>query len=194
MLDRDSTTIGIIGGGAKGAAIATYALIGGYRVMLEDISPERLSEAKGQITGALGAARRIDSPRIREIRENLVTTQSIDEVSRAADLLIEAAPEDAELQLEIFTIFDKFAKPHAILASTASTVSIVDLSEMTNCPDRCVGFRFPDPETNDRLVRIIRAPRTNERTVQACADFARGLGLVPEIVSDPAPVAWEAGP
>lgn len=190
MLERDVLTIGIIGAGPKGAQIATYSLLGGYRVMLEDISPVRLSEAKARITAELDAAppgRRFDSLRRRQIKENLFTTHSMEDVSRAGDLLIEAAPEDAELQLEIFTIFDKFVKPTAILASTACTVFIADLAEMTNCPERCVGLRLTEPETRGRVLRVIGSPRTSEQTLKICADFAQGLGLVPEIVSEVPP-------
>jgi 3-hydroxyacyl-CoA dehydrogenase len=184
-------SVGIIGAGAKGREIAAGVLLGGFRVMLEDISPARLSEAKAHITVGLdGAATRyqIDSRRRRQIGANLSTTHSIDEASRAADLLIEAAPEDPELQLEIFTIFDKFAKPHAILASTAHTVSIADLADMTNCPERCVGFRFPTPGSGDRVLRIIGAPSTAARTLQTCAGFALALRLEPEIAGEAAPV------
>lgn len=190
-------SIAVIGAGAKGREIASHALLGGYRVIFEDISPARLSEAKAHIAAALDAAlarRQIDLPRSSEIGANLSTTHSIDEASRAADLLIEAAPEDAELQLEIFTIFDKFAKPQAILASTALSISIADLADMTNCPERCVGLRFPEPGARSRMLRIIGAPKTNERTLQTCAEFARSLGLAPEIVSEAAlaPAAQEA--
>jgi 3-hydroxyacyl-CoA dehydrogenase len=197
MSDRDVTTIGIIGAGAKGARIATYALLGGYRVMLEDVSTVRLSQAKAHIAAALDRAAahdRFDSARTRKIGANLCATESINEVSRAADLLIEAAPEDAELQLEIFTIFDKFAKPQAILASTANTVAISDLAEMTNCPERCVRLQFSEADTGNRTLRIISAPKTSEPTLQSCADFARALGCAPEIVSEAAlaPAAREA--
>jgi 3-hydroxyacyl-CoA dehydrogenase len=189
--------VGIVGAGIKGAEIATYALAGGYRVMLEDISTVRLSQAEAHIAAAMQASvagDRFDSARRWEIDVHFSTSASIDEVSRTADLLIEAAPEDAELQLEIFTIFDKFAKPHTILASTASTIPIADLAEMTNCPERCVGLRFPEPGASDRVLRIIGAPKTSERTLQTCAEFARALGFAPEIVGEaaPAPAVREA--
>jgi 3-hydroxyacyl-CoA dehydrogenase len=191
ILDRHVTTVGIIGAGAKGTVIAIYALLGGYQVMLEDISSTRLSEAKARISTALdGAAARgeVDSSFDKDISANLRTTHSVDELSRAADLLIEAAPEDAELQLEIFTIFDKFAKPDAILASTARVVSISALAEMTNYPERCIGLQFPETQGRDCVLGMVRAPKTSERTLQICADFARAIGLAPETVSEAAPV------
>jgi 3-hydroxyacyl-CoA dehydrogenase len=197
MLDRDLITIGIIGAGPKGVPVALHALRAGYRVILEDISSVRLSEAKAHLAAAAGgtvAGHRFDSARSPEVGVIFVTTHSIDEVSRSADLLIEAAAEDAELQLEIFTIFDKFAKPHAILATTARAVSMSDLAEMTNCAERCVGLQFPEPGTVDRTLYIVRTPKTSEQTLQICSDFATAIGLAPAIICEaaPAPAAREA--
>lgn len=182
MVERGFETIGIIGAGPRGTDIAAYALFGRYCVILEDVSSARLDQARAHISGTLKSAvarEEIDTICGREIAANFATVQSIDKVLRAADLLIEAAPEDAEVQLEIFTIFDKFAKPYAILASATRAVSIAHLAEMTNCPERCVGLHFPGSATPDRALHIIRAPKTSDRTAQMCEDFARTLGFAP---------------
>ncbi|MGA9884934.1 MAG: 3-hydroxyacyl-CoA dehydrogenase NAD-binding domain-containing protein [Candidatus Acidiferrales bacterium] len=187
MIDEDARIIGIIGAGAKGRQIAVCALLGGYRVILADISSSILAEAEGQITTALAAEvarEKVVRPGKQKLAANLSTTQSMSEVSRGADLLIEAVPEDAESQLEIFTIFDKFAKPAAILASTALSVSIADLAEMTNCPERCAGLQFPDPPPDDQSLRILRAPNTSDCTMQFCAYFARKIGFEPRLMRE----------
>lgn len=188
--DERVRTVGIIGAAAKGREIALHALLGGYRVILEDISARRLEEAQAQIAADLcaAAARKHSSVQpADEMIAYLCTTQSIDEVSRSADLLIEAAPDDPELQLEIFTIFDKFAKPTAVLASTARSISIADLAEITNCPERCVGLQFSDPLLSpDLSIRIVRAPKTSDRTLQVCESFARQAGIPAAVVSEPA--------
>lgn len=188
MIDEDVRIVGIIGAGAKGKQIAVYALLGGYCVILGDISPSRLTEAEGQITTALAAevARgKVVRTGKQKLAANLYTTQSMSEVSRGADLLIEAAPEDTESQLEIFTIFDKFAKPEAILASTALSVSVADLAEMTNCPERCAGLQFPDLPPVDQSLRILCAPNTSDCTIRICTNFAREIGFEPRIIREP---------
>lgn len=192
MTDRDPEVIGIIGAGVKGRKVAVRALLAGYQVILEDISSVRLTAAKKQIFATLRAT----TARGHSTAENSSVTSdkfcvspSMDHVFRSADLLIEAAPEDAELQLEMFTIFDKFAKPNAIFASTARSVSIADLAEMTNCPERCVGLRFAEDEGH---LQIVAAPKTSQRTLQICSNFARRSGFESEIVpeaGDPAAIA-----
>jgi 3-hydroxyacyl-CoA dehydrogenase len=187
MIDEDVRTIGIIGAGPKGREAAVYALLGGYRVILEDMSRERLAEANAHISAVLAKAA-ISQKRERfdnlHAASNLSITQSMDEALRGADFLIEAAPEEAELQLEIFTIFDKFAKPQAILASTAGSVPITDLAEMTNCAERCVGLHFPGSMPDAGFLEIVRTPQTNDRTLGICMSFASRVGLEPKIVNE----------
>ena len=185
-------TIGIVGAGAKGREFARLALLGRYRVILEDMSESRLDQSKADISAALHAAvarGEIDVLRLGEIAANLCASHSVDEVSRGADLLIDAAPEEAELQLEIFTIFDKFAKPDAILASTSDSISIADLAEITNCAERCVGLRVQQRSGAIKALAILRAAKTDERTVQECVAFARRLGLEPSVVTESTDVA-----
>jgi 3-hydroxybutyryl-CoA dehydrogenase len=185
-------TIGVVGAGAKGREIAHLALLGGYRVILEDMSESRLAEGTAGISAALAAAvacGEMDAGRAGAVAAKLSTTHSVDEVSRGTDLLIDAAPEDAELQLELFTIFDKFAKPEAILATTSHSISIADLAEMTNCPERCVGLRVHEQAGRADALEILRAPKTDERTVVVCVAFARGLGLEPRVVNEPTDAA-----
>jgi 3-hydroxybutyryl-CoA dehydrogenase len=188
----DVHTIGIIGAGAKGREIARLALLGGYRVMLEDMSASRLAESSAAISAALDAAAargEIDNRRKKEVAGNLSTTQSVDEVSRGGDLLIDAAPDEAELQLEIFTILDKFAKPTAIFASTADSISIADLAEITNCPEQCVGLRFPERSKESESLTILRGPKTSEHTVQLCVNAGRKMGLEAKIITESADLA-----
>jgi 3-hydroxyacyl-CoA dehydrogenase len=183
--DEEAQTVGIVGAAVKGRELAAFALLGGFRVILEDISSKRLAESQAYIASVLDAALaqgKIDFRRKRELADGMSITQSVDQVSRGADLLIEAAPEDAELQLEIFTIFDKFAKPGAILASTARSVSVTDLSEITSCPERCVGLEVPGELSVRRSIRIIKTAKTSQRSAEICATFARRLGFDPEIV------------
>jgi 3-hydroxybutyryl-CoA dehydrogenase len=187
MIDENVGTIGIIGAGPKGREVAVYALLGGYRVILEDMSSERLAEANAHISEVLAKAAVSQKRKTLgnfHAASNLSTTQSMDDALRGADFLIETAPEEAELQLEIFTIFDKFAKPQAIMASTAGSVPIADLAEMTNCAERCVGLHFPASVTAARILQIVRTPQTSDRTLRTCVSFAATIGLEPKIESE----------
>jgi 3-hydroxybutyryl-CoA dehydrogenase len=75
-----------------------------------------------------------------------------------------------ETKLEIFTLFDKFARPGVIFASNTSSLSVTDIAAITFCPERCVGMHFFDPVPKMKLLEIVRALETSEETVQACLE------------------------
>ena len=127
-------TIGVIGAGAMGRGIAYAAVFGGYRTILEDVSPEMLEQGTAYIRQALddGVARgKVTPEQMAKALANLTTSSSLEDVCRETDLLIEAVPEEMEVKLEIFTIFDKFARPNAILASNTSSLSVTELAAIT---------------------------------------------------------------
>jgi 3-hydroxybutyryl-CoA dehydrogenase len=116
-------TIGVIGANARGRGIALAALLGGYRVVLEDVSSEMLERGIAHIEQSLGeraSQHEISDPERESAIARLSSASRVDEVCRVADMLIETVPDEMEVKLEIFMIFDKFAKPGAILASNTS--------------------------------------------------------------------------
>jgi 3-hydroxybutyryl-CoA dehydrogenase len=171
-------TIGVIGAGAMGRGIAYAAAYGGYRTILEDVSPEMLEQGIAYIRQNLeeGVARGKVTEEQRNIAlANLTTSRSVEDLCREADLLIEAVPEEMEVKLEIFTIFDKFALPAAILASNTSSLSITELAAITFRAENCIGMHFFNPVPKMKLLEIVRALETSEATVQACAEVGRRM-------------------
>jgi 3-hydroxybutyryl-CoA dehydrogenase len=172
-------TIGVIGAGAMGRGIAYAAAYGGYRTILEDVSPEMLEQGIAYIRQNLeeGVARGKVTEEQRNIAlANLTASRSVEDLCREADLLIEAVPEEMEVKLEIFTIFDKFALPGAILASNTSSLSITELAAITFRAENCIGMHFFNPVPKMKLLEIVRALETSEATVQACAEVGRRMG------------------
>lgn len=176
-------TIGVIGAGTMGRGIAYAAALGGYDTILEDVMPEMLRRGLAYIEEALaeGVSRgKIEAAAREKALERVRTSSSVESVCREADLLIEAVPEEMELKLELFTLFDKFAKPRAVMASNTSSLSIAEMAEMTYRRDLCVGMHFFNPVPKMRLVEIVRAPETSEETVERCR--AVGVRMGKEVV------------
>ena len=172
-------TIGVIGAGTMGRGIAYAAAYGGYRTILEDVSPEMREQGIAYIRQNLeeGVARGKVTEQQRNIAlANLTTSRSVEDLCREADLLIEAVPEEMEVKLEIFTIFDKFALPAAILASNTSSLSITELAAITFRAENCIGMHFFNPVPKMKLLEIVRALETSEATVEACAEVGRRMG------------------
>jgi 3-hydroxybutyryl-CoA dehydrogenase len=172
-------TIAVIGAGTMGRGIAYAAALGGYRIVLEDVSLEMLEQGTAYISQALedGVARgKVTQEQKDKALLNLTTSRSVENVCREADLLIEAVPEEMEVKLEIFTIFDKFAKPDAILASNTSSLSITEMASITFRAEKCIGMHFFNPVPKMKLLEIVRALETSEATLRACREVGRRMG------------------
>jgi 3-hydroxybutyryl-CoA dehydrogenase len=176
-------TIGIIGARTPGKELAAAALAAGYTVILEDVSPEMLAEGIESIHATLAPAGRDAHV------QRLQTSRFVEDVTRIADMLIEALPEELEAKLEIFTIFDKFARPGAILASTSRETPIFDLADMTYRAEECVGFRFAsganEAQAPGQSIEITRAHGTSKPTVATCEEVARKMKLAAIVLEEP---------
>jgi 3-hydroxyacyl-CoA dehydrogenase len=166
-------TIAVIGAGDVGRAFACAALIAGYRAILEDVSESRLAQAVDWIARANSDA-----------RLRLVLARTVEEAVREADLIFEAVAEEMEMKIEMFTIFDKFAKPDAIFASSSASISIAELAAVTFCPERCIGMRLVSTAGHADLLELTRTPDTSEETVARCATIAQRMGRAIVVASD----------
>jgi 3-hydroxybutyryl-CoA dehydrogenase len=114
----------------------------------------------------------------------ITTSQNLAEAAQAADLVIEAAPERAELKYSIFGTIDESAPPHTILASNTSSISITEIAARTQRPDRVIGMHFMNPVPVMQLVEVIRGLATSDETTQAIVALAEELGKTPVEVND----------
>ena len=183
----DVKTIGVIGAGTMGRGIAYAAALGGYRTILEDVMPETLAKGMEWIRQSLeeGVQRgKVEAAMRDEALARIETSSSVEDVCREADFLIEAVPEEMELKLELFTLFDKFAKPKTILASNTSSLSVAEMAEMTYRPELCVGMHFFNPVPKMRLIEIVKAPKTSDETIAVCREVGGRMGKEVVVVKE----------
>jgi 3-hydroxybutyryl-CoA dehydrogenase len=180
-------TIAIIGAGTMGRGIAYASALGGYTTVLEDVSDSMLAKAVAWIRESLdeGVQRgKLDASTRDAALARITTSQVVDEAIRNAELIIEAVPEELEMKLELFTIFDKFAKPNAIFASNTSSLSISDFSDIVLHRECCIGMHFFNPVPKMKLVEIIRTPHTSDETVAACIAVATRMSKETVVVNE----------
>jgi len=180
-------TIGVIGAGTMGRGIAYAAVLAGYRTILEDVMPEMLAKAKVWIAETFeeGVNReKLTAEEASAAVKRIETASSVEEACREADFLIEAVPEEMELKLELYTLFDKFARPNAVLASNTSSLSVTEMAEMTYRPELCVGMHFFNPVPKMRLIEIVRAAKTSDQTITICREVGIRMGKEVVVVKE----------
>lgn len=175
----DVRTVAVIGAGALGREIAYAGALGGYETILEDIFPSAYQGAIAWIEKSLNEDvlhRRVAAGVRDSALANILTVSRVEDAVREADLIIETVAEEMEMKIELFTIFDKFAKPGAIFASTAATLSISEMAAVTFCAERCIGMRFLDGDRGAKRLELVQGLQTSEETVAACREVGLRLG------------------
>jgi 3-hydroxybutyryl-CoA dehydrogenase len=180
-------TIAVIGAGTMGRGIAYASALGGYRTILEDISQSKIQQAVAWIQRAFdeGVSRGKVEAAIRGAAlKQLTTANKVEDAIREADLIIEAVPEEMEMKMELFTIFDKFAKANAIFASNTSSLSITEMSDVTVYRERCIGMHFFNPVPKMKLIELVKTQLTSDETVATCREVGRRMGKEVVVVKD----------
>lgn len=183
----DVKTIAVIGAGTTGRAIAVAAAVGGYQTILEDVNETLLTRALTWVGQAFAEGVKggeIDAHTRETALARITTSFAVDEAIRDAELIIEAVSEELEMKLELFTIFDRFAKPNAIFASHSSSLSISDFTDIVLGRDRCIGMHFFNPIPEMRLVEIVRTPYTSDETVATCVSVAHRMHKETVVVNE----------
>src|SRR5258706_4678897 len=170
-----------------GRGIAYAAALGGYRTVLEDVMPETLAKGTAWIKQTLEEGVKRGKVSLEESAAALArieTASTVEQACRESDFLIEAVPEEMDLKLELYTLFDKFAKPHAVMASNTSSLSIAEMAEMTYRPELCVGMHFFNPVPKMRLIEVVRAPKTSDETIAVCREVGARMGKEVVVVKE----------
>jgi 3-hydroxybutyryl-CoA dehydrogenase len=182
----DVKSVAVIGAGPVGRGIAYAAARAGYTTILEDVSHTRLEQAVVWIRQTLDVAHRKLNVIARDAAlQSFSTATIVEDAIRDAELIIETLPEEMEMKIELFTIFDKFAKPNAIFASSSASLSITEMAEVTFCADRCIGMRFADPVRDTTLLELVKGQETSEETMVVCAEVGRRMGKEVAVVAEP---------
>jgi 3-hydroxybutyryl-CoA dehydrogenase len=180
-------TIAVIGAGTIGRGIAQLSALGGFRTILEDILPASLRQAETEIRDALDLATErgaITRAAADAALARIEYASTVEQAARAADLVIEAVPDEMESKIEIFTLLDKVARPATILASNTSSFSVTELASVTYRASKILGMRFAGPSGEIKVLEIVRGQETDDETVAACAEAGRCMGQRVAVIAE----------
>lgn len=177
----------VIGAGTMGNGIAHTFAQSGFRVNLVDLKQESLDRAMQTI--ATNLDRIVNKGNITEEQKaetlaNITTFTSIEEAVKTADLIVEAATENLELKLKIFSQIDAIAPSNCILSTNTSSISITKIASVTKRPEKVIGMHFMNPVPVMKLVEIIKGYSTSKETFDAVFEMSKKLGKTPVEVND----------
>jgi len=171
-------SIGVVGAGQMGNGIAHVLALAGYDVLMTDISDEALKSAMALIDRNLErqvSREKISAEEKAAAIARIKTTLTLTDLG-PCDLIIEAATEREMVKQAIFEDLLPHLKPHTILTSNTSSISITRLASRTDRPEKFMGFHFMNPVPVMQLVELIRGIATDEPTYKACLQVVERLG------------------
>ena len=179
-------TIAVLGAGTMGNGIAHVFARAGYNVILRDVEQRFLD--RGLETIGKNLDREVKKEKIAAADKPLILARiqpSTDPASlSAADLAVEAVPEQLDLKLRVLKEANAALKPGAILASNTSSISITQLAAQTSRPEKFIGMHFMNPVPMMVLVEVIRGLATSDETFATTMSLCEKLGKKPVAVND----------
>jgi 3-hydroxybutyryl-CoA dehydrogenase len=178
--------IGVVGLGTMGAGIAQVSVQSGFETIGREVTRE-LGE-RGRATIDRYLTRGVEKGRLSEEERDAalgrltLTTELADLAD--CDLVIEAVLEELDLKREVFAELDRVTRPDAVLATNTSALSVGEIAEPTQHPDRVVGMHFFNPAPVLPLVEIVRAPTSSDEAVDVAYAWAEGAGKQPVRCND----------
>jgi 3-hydroxybutyryl-CoA dehydrogenase len=174
-------TVGIVGTGVMASAIAEVIARAGGQVVLRGRSQSTIDKAKTAVGTSLERAvgkGKLEQTDADGVLERVTTTLDFEDLAEC-DLVVEAVTEDLDTKSSIFKKLDEATKPDAVLATTTSSLTVVDLAAATGRPDKVIGLHFFNPATVMRLVEVIRTVATADDVEKRCIAWVRSLGKRP---------------
>lgn len=182
MADR----VAVIGAGQMGNGITHVFAQNGFDVTMIDVSADALERGKFTISSNLdrqikkGALPAGDKD---AILGRITTSASLD-AAHEASLVVEAATENRDLKLQIFSQLDRVASSDAILATNTSSISITEIAASTKRPAQVIGMHFMNPVPVMQLVEVIRGLATSDATTTRVLELSKAVGKTAVEVQD----------
>lgn len=179
-------TIGVVGAGQMGSGIAQVAASHGFGVVMNDISQEFVDKGFGAIDNSLSRLvkkEKISAEEMSTIVSRIKGSTKITDLSEV-DFVVEAATENEELKLKLFSDLDGICSSEVILSSNTSSISITKIAGATKRPQGVIGMHFMNPVPIMKLVEVIRGLATSEETANVTSDLAKKLDKTPIEAND----------
>jgi 3-hydroxybutyryl-CoA dehydrogenase len=183
----DVKTVAVLGAGTMGHGIAHAAMAAGYDTFLYDVSQAQLDKGKTAIDAVIQKGvelGKVAAGDAASMRGRLSLTTSVADAVRAADIVIEAAPEKIDLKLSLFREVEAAAPPHTVLASNTSALSITEMSAVLTNPGRMGGMHFFNPVHRMKLIEVVKALDTTPETIAVMEAVSAKMGKETVLVKE----------
>lgn len=174
--------IAVVGSGIMGHGIAQILALGGYDVILNDISDAILNKAMQQIRSNLNTFVEFGittSEAAEKALSRIKAKKNLNEAAQGSDVVVEALPEVMELKKRILKELDQTCPSHTLIASNTSGLSLTEMVSDIKRRDQAVIAHWYNPPHIIPVVEIVKGRYTSEQTVDLVYRLLVSVGKKP---------------
>ncbi|MFG1870681.1 3-hydroxyacyl-CoA dehydrogenase family protein [Micromonospora arborensis] len=183
---RAIAKVGVVGSGTMATGIIEVFAKAGYEVVSVTRGMEKsatVCEAvktslnKGVVRGKLAEADR-------DAALGRVSWSATLDHLADVDLVVEAVVEELSVKKALFASLDEICKPGVVLATTTSSLPVIDVAMATHRPADVVGLHFFNPAPVMPLVEVVRTIRTSPEATATARAVCAALGKTAVVCGD----------
>jgi 3-hydroxybutyryl-CoA dehydrogenase len=183
---RPVTRVGVVGSGTMAVGIIEVFAKAGLDVLYVARGEDKVAKVRSALGRSLDKA--VARGKSTEVERDAALshvsgTTRLDDLADV-DLVVEAVVEDIAVKTVLFEALDEICKPGAILATTTSSLPVVELAAATKFPQDVVGLHFFNPAQVMKLVEVVATVATADDVVATAVDLCRRLGKHPVTCGD----------
>jgi 3-hydroxybutyryl-CoA dehydrogenase len=172
---REVARVGVVGSGTMATGIVEVFAKSGYDTVVVARTDEKAAAAKAKVEKSLNRA--VSKGRLDEATRDEVLARITPAGSRESladvDLVVEAIAEELEIKRELFSDLDRICKPGAILATTTSSLPVIECASATSRPGDVIGMHFFNPAPIMKLVEVVTTVSTDAEVTRTVRDLCR---------------------
>ena len=183
---RDVRRIGVVGTGTMASGIVEVCAKAGYDVVVRARGEDKVAAVLARVEGSLGKA--LQRGRLTEADRDAALarvrgTTTLDDLADC-DLVVEAVVEDLAVKTALFSALDEVVRPGAVLATTTSSLPVIECAQATGRPQDVVGMHWFNPATVMRLVEVVPTVATADDVVATVLEVCARTGKHPVLCGD----------
>ena len=175
---RAVSRVGVVGSGTMATGIVEVFAKAGYDITFVARSPDKVDGVVKAVTRSLDKAvqrgKLADAERDKALAR-ITGSTSLDDLA-AVQLVVEAVVEDLAVKQTLFSNLDDICAPGTVLATTTSSLPVIECATVTSRPSEVIGMHFFNPASVMRLVEVVTTVSTAPDVEATVLDVTKKLG------------------
>ena len=179
-LRHEIAKVGVVGTGTMATGIVEVFAKAGYDVVYVGRSDAKVAGVRATIERSLEKAiqrGKLEESAKDEVLGRLTGSTRLDDLADV-DIVVEAIAEDILVKTALFENLDEICKPGAILATTTSSLPVIELAQATKRPQDVVGMHFFNPAPIMKLVEVVNTVSTDDAVCETVRALCEKVGKV----------------